>query len=196
MDITINPYRTILLLDDFFRLSVHLQHLLQPQDLSIFGPLNAGRKRMANSLIHFPGCVNNQCNFCHLLKLGYTRVEELKKKSEIYPFNRNVITPAKLQMFPPNYMKHPRRNMSGKVNARNFRATCENETYLTSTLKRAEPCHLILCRCFHYEFSTTWLNFFLSSSTVSLHDFDHSCNHSETFKIIIPIVKLYAERPT
>ena len=106
--------------------------------------------------------------------------------SGIYPFNRNVITPAELQCFVADGIC--------QANAINFRASCENEIYLTLTLKRTELCQLI--PCLHYYFITSWLNFFLSSSTVSLDDFEHSCKHSETFKITNPIAKLQAERAT
>ena len=41
-----------------------------------------------------------------------------------------------------------------------------------------------------------WFNFFLSGSTVSLDDFEHSCIHSQTFKFIILVVKLEGERAT
>ena len=73
---------------------------------------------------------------------------------------------------------------------RNFRASFDNKIYLTLTQKRTEPCQLIPCRCLQYYFMTSLLNFFRSSSTVSLLDFEHSCKHSETFKITNPIVKL------
>ena len=55
--------------------------------------------------------------------------------------------------------------MPGKVNARNFRASCENEIYLTSTLKKT-----------------------------ALDDFEHSCIHSQMFQFIILVVKLEGER--
>ena len=136
---------------------------------------------------HFLGRVNSQYNFAHLFKLGsscfvdFIMIQQGFKQSGIYSFNRNAITPAMLQIFPADYMQHPRQYIRGKINARNFRASCKNEIYLTSSLKRPEPCHLIPCRCLHYKFITSWLNFSLSSSTVSLDDFEDSCKHSETF---------------
>ena len=45
---------------------------LQPQDLSIFGPLKAGRKRIVSSLNHFLCQVNNQYSFAHLFHLACT----------------------------------------------------------------------------------------------------------------------------
>ena len=127
-----------------------------------------------------------------MFKLGcmcpvdFNMIEGGFNRSGIYPFNRNVITPAELQCFVADGIC--------QANANNFRASCENEIYLTLTLKRTELCQLI--PCLHYYFITSWLNFFLSSSNVSLDDFEHSCKHSETFKITNPIAKLQAERAT
>ena len=140
--------------------------------------------------------VNIQYNFAHLFKLDcmcpvdFNMIEGAFKQSVIYAFNRNAITPTKMQIFVADYMQHPRRYMPRKVNARNFRGSCESEINLTLTLKRTKPCQLIPCRCLHYYFITSLLNFFLSSSTVCLNDFEYSCKHSETSNITNPIVKL------
>ena len=56
---------------------------------------------MANTFNHFTGRVINQYNFARLFKLAWNCSIDFKviqggfKRSGIYPFNRNAVTPAK-----------------------------------------------------------------------------------------------------
>ena len=49
--------------------------------------------------------------------VDFIMIEGGFKQSGVCPFNRNAITPAKLQIFVADYMQHPRQYMPGKVNA-------------------------------------------------------------------------------
>ena len=90
-------------------LPAHSSHLLQPLDLSVFGPLKAGWKRVANTFNHFTGRVINQYNFAHLFKLVWNCSIDFNvirgskfKHSSIYPFSRNALTPAKHTLLSSN----------------------------------------------------------------------------------------------
>jgi len=75
----------------------HSSHLLQPLDVSVFGPLKVGWKRVASTFTHFSGRPLNNFNFARLYKVAWNTSITASviaggfKRSGIYPFDRKAV---------------------------------------------------------------------------------------------------------
>jgi len=75
----------------------HSSHLLQPLDVSVFGPLKVGWKRVASTFTHVSGRPVNFHNFARLFKIAWhTSITSSViaggfKRSGIYPFARSAV---------------------------------------------------------------------------------------------------------
>lgn len=81
-----------------FCLPPNSTHLLQPLDVSVFGPLKAGWKRVASTFTHFSGRTVNNYNFARLFKIAWNTsitpsiIAAGFKRAGIYPFDRKAVT--------------------------------------------------------------------------------------------------------
>ena len=75
----------------------HSSHVLQPLDVSVFGPLKSGWKRVAATMHHFTGRVVNVYNFARLFKMAWNTAIDAEvissgfKRVGIYPFDRSRV---------------------------------------------------------------------------------------------------------
>jgi len=75
----------------------HSSHLLQPLDVSVFGPLKVGWRRVASTFTHLSGRPINAFNFARLFKIAWNTsitpsiIAGGFKRSGIHPFNRTVV---------------------------------------------------------------------------------------------------------
>ena len=80
-------------------LPAHSSHVFQPLDVSLFGPLKAGWRRVSATMNHFTGRVVNQFNFARLFRIAWDTTVDPGlisagfQKTGLFPFKKTVQPP-------------------------------------------------------------------------------------------------------